>query len=811
MEIEADHATYGWEKRILKLEGHVIARRDSGVLRAASGTLDREAGLLTLTGGVLGVQGRNVFLADSALVNLDSRSADLQGAVLYLKEKPANPADPRSGKNSLILHGKSVQQLPGEEILAHDVALTPCDCAGAPDYELLADTARVDQDRAHLSGTRLRVGAVTTPLFPLSLPLTQRQSGLLAPQLGFASVFGFAYAQPVFLTLGPSNDVTLTPGFFTGTRDTGVPTLGSRTIRGPRLGTEWRYAPVEGTSGSASVDLFYDLARNDSRYRDPNDPSAAVVPPSYPGERGTDPGRGLVGVRGVAHLSHRSEGASGTFALQGSAATDSMVLADSQPASLESALDFLRTDAGAWHASGPLTAGAEATLMQDMRDRFRSDYPDRRLFGPEGRATFQRLPSLFAQLAPVPVGRLLFSGEASAAQFVSFVSPGPQERDTGFGPTDRNAAAAAAPAMGNLARAPALRLDLSPRLVLLGPADLPLDLRLEAGARGDAWFMEGFSDRNHARLYGLFGGRAALPLERRFGDALHRLEPAIEVRALTQPLQSGGAPIGDPADAGGAVYLANSNAAEQGLSPGLQRRDSTLTAGVPALRRPYDEIDGAAPSTGAIEATMALSQSLFVKPGIRLLRLDLLQDALLWSAGTKARLGEATAALSAQLGPIGLGGLLRFDWSQRAVSFATASASLRDARGDEVHAGGSILNGASSERLRAGVDELFAAVRLASKGGDLSGSAGAGASAPLPVGQRGLRLAYDASHIISPTELPKDIPDWTHSLRAIYETSCHCAGVQLSADFPLHGGKLLRTPTLRFVLDLKSLGSFATF
>jgi hypothetical protein len=74
-----------------------------------------------------------------------------------------------------------------------------------------------------------------------------------------------------------------------------------------------------------------------------------------------------------------------------------------------------------------------------------------------------------------------------------------------------------------------------------------------------------------------------------------------------------------------------------------------------------------------------------------------------------------------------------------------------------------------------------------------------------------LRLSYDASHIISPTDLPKDIPDWIHSVRAIYETPCRCAGVLLSADFPLRGGTILRAPTIRFVLDLKSLGSFATF
>src|SRR5438105_2623396 len=72
VEIEADRAVYSWEKRVLKLEGHVVAHRGAGVLKAAAGTLDRQTGLLSLTGGVLGVQGKHFFLADSALVNLDS-------------------------------------------------------------------------------------------------------------------------------------------------------------------------------------------------------------------------------------------------------------------------------------------------------------------------------------------------------------------------------------------------------------------------------------------------------------------------------------------------------------------------------------------------------------------------------------------------------------------------------------------------------------------------------------------------------------------------------------------------------------------
>src|SRR4051812_16400515 len=72
VEVEADSMTYGYRKQVLLLEGHVVARRGEGILRAGSGVFDRANGKLTLSGGVLGVQGRQVFLADSALVDLDA-------------------------------------------------------------------------------------------------------------------------------------------------------------------------------------------------------------------------------------------------------------------------------------------------------------------------------------------------------------------------------------------------------------------------------------------------------------------------------------------------------------------------------------------------------------------------------------------------------------------------------------------------------------------------------------------------------------------------------------------------------------------
>src|SRR5207253_3458945 len=101
-DLEADRIYYAWEKQLLQLEGHVVARRGPGLLRAASGSLDRAHGILKLEGGVLGVQDHQVFLADAAVVDLNSRSAELTKAVLLLKAGPANPDAPRSGANTLI-------------------------------------------------------------------------------------------------------------------------------------------------------------------------------------------------------------------------------------------------------------------------------------------------------------------------------------------------------------------------------------------------------------------------------------------------------------------------------------------------------------------------------------------------------------------------------------------------------------------------------------------------------------------------------------------------------------------------------------
>jgi LPS-assembly protein len=807
--VTADAVSYDWQARRSTFTGNVRAVRGDGWLRADRGTYDAEKGMLTLSGAVFGIQGREVFVADEAVVDVNAHEASLRAATLFLKDRtaplPADAAHARAGKNALTLKATTVRRLDSGAIEAGSVTMTPCDCAGDPDYDLRSPKVHVEGDRARLEHPSLGILGASIPLpVALSLPLTDRQSGLLFPPLVYTSTTGFGPTIPLFVTLGRSYDTTIAPGFFTGSGGGGNPTLGQRSVVGPRYSGQFRYAPVEGTAGLVDLDLVQDLRAHDS-------PGA---PATFTDETPTAPGRGFGGLRGVARFDHRTQISRFYLAAKGTVATDVALVSDIDPSSqLDRYLDSLRTDAGGVWSSGPASAGADVAILQDVRIPD-GTHPDRRLFGAEARSTFQRLPATFFQLAPVRVGPAAFGIEASAVNHASLAGISPQEAATGFGPTDLGAALAQQVPGGS--RDGVVRLDVAPRL-LWGNTGSPLLFAADVGGRADVWFFDSITSRNRQRAYASGGVRASSSLERGYGSYLHSIEPALELRAIS-PSAAAGSPnrIGDPYDSGGDPFSARPEAAEQGSAPGLPLLSGPgITKGVPASRRPYDEIDGAAPESGEALARAVVSQALWAAgaPGhapARVARLDLSQDVVLWDGEGRSRIGEAGALLQLSLPPrFGMEGRVQLDWGLRAVTQLSGSTVLRSDRGDEVHGGLQMLRGIAAERLRAGIDELFGAARLAASPGSLVGGPSFGGSVGIPLARQGLRAGDDASHYLG--ELPPDAADWTHVLGLAYDTPCRCAGLQVSAAFFFRGASLQRSPVIHFTLDLKSLGSFASF
>ena len=851
-DVTADKLWYDGNSGDWILDGHVVVERSGGILRAPRARFLHDAQALYLEGPVLAVQGAQVALADSARIDLAAHAADLDAAVLYVKQL-ATPAlraleDPKAartlGKNAATLHAeRAVKQDDGNTVLG-DVTVTPCDCVGRPDYEIISPEVVVEGDRAWLARPHIRFLGLSIPFLPMALPLEDRQSGMLAPQLGYTSSTGFRFALPLYFTLGRSWDLTLTPGVFSGSfgSDHGAD-LASRDVRGPRLGADLRWAPIEGTRGELNLDLLQDFAASNSLAEDPSAvlPPQSTATPLFPGEHPTAAGRGLGGLRGMLHLDDRSDLAGWTLTAQLQLASDAMFLADTQPLTMiDRYLDDLRSDFGMVREFGPLALGFAATYLQDLRGQpFAEQHPtglpltplflqpapanwlsfDRRLFGAEARATPTRLPSPFLQLLPEALGPFAFSSEASAAYVTTFV-PSAEEKATGFAPTDLGASTAAqSPVAGaDLARAPTLRFDFAPKLSAALPDGLPLRGRLFAGARADAWLFDGHPERDTRRLYGLAGAEASVLFERPFGSLLHSVEPQLFARAISPSLLGGGAPIGDPADAGGLVYAAAPLAAQQGVPPGTPPppgSTSTQAAlGVPALRRALDEVDGAAPSTGEVESSFALRQSLWSRPNprappTRIASLVLQQDLLLWDHQGPARAADSAASASLWLPFFTLNGEARWDWHLRLFSLAQAGASLHDARTDDLHFSATALRGAAGDHIRAGIDELFAGTLLDADPGQVTGTLGAGASWALPawalpVEAKGTHLGYDL--IFHPGTLQPGIPDTVHTISFNWSPPCGCAALMLGVDIPFRDGSLLYAPSVRFNFQLQSLG-----
>jgi LPS-assembly protein len=142
--------------------------------------------------------------------------------------------------------------------VADDVTLIPCSCINENGtFAVDVKSAHIDtvHQRANVSWPVVKIWHVPIFAFPwLSLPLSKRQTGLLVPKPDYTALNGFSFEQPMYVTLGESADVTLTPGYFFGSAK-----QNAYGIKGPKLGIEFRYTPSESVSGQVNVGLLYDL------------------------------------------------------------------------------------------------------------------------------------------------------------------------------------------------------------------------------------------------------------------------------------------------------------------------------------------------------------------------------------------------------------------------------------------------------------------------------------------------------------------------------------------------------------------------
>jgi LPS-assembly protein len=763
VQLDADHLTYEPSLQQVTARGDALLRTDQLQVRAdevSYSQLDQRA---VARGRVMLVMERLAAVADEVSVDVRSLQADVAGGLVMQKEgvDPAllrearTPEELRAlGDTSLALAGTRIRKLGPGRFAVDGLSFTPCHCKSQePGWRIDARSAEVELgESAALTWPVVYVGQVPVFVLPwLHLPLSSRRSGLLAPRPADSSLGGLSLEQPVFLTLGDSADVTFTPGYFLGRE--GQP-FG---MKGPRLHTELRYVPSEGTQGRITLGALYDLHPR----RDPVNPDPALASGR----------RGLRFEGSVQHVGDLGHGVKVRADLSG--VSDGYYVKDLTADVLLRETQYLRSTAVLSRQGEDDHAGLEVVLRQDTRWGYSAFDTDRTAAGEplHGPSTLHRLPALtwaaldrplwgpvlggvtveYARIAPIRSG----TGDEGTSGVFDPLDPEPDgsQGNRRFEPGEREARD---------------RLEIRPRLQAQLRAGELARITPFLAYRQDLYLGE-VTGRVSQRGYPLAGLAVDTQLSRTFGadqSIRHTISPSVEVRSIPAVF---GAPPGE-----------------------------------------YDEVDAAAAGP-LLQAMVGVDQRLLSRTGGQvheLVRLDVGQGVDLLAR----RLSDSYARLQLRFGWVALDTVGRYSLPERRVTQASASVTVDDGQGRSAYGRYELLVVDGSERQRRRLDSLVGGPSpLGSDAANPDHRAQlltAGAAYRFGFG---LSLRYDA--VIQPgAQTPSRIPLnplAQQILTAGYTPSCDCWRVDLTASLTrTEQNAWSRGVGLRFTLD--RLGSFGT-
>lgn len=699
-ELAAEQLLYDPTNQSLVLRGNTLLKTEGLTLRADELTYDQKTERAAARGKVMLVaRGGIVAVADEITVDIKSLEATVKGG-LFMQKRGVEEAAllaaktpdelKRLGENVVTLSGERIRKTGDQEFTVDGIAFTPCDCKPSePSWRVEAAHAQVEVgEAAVISWPKLYVYDV--PIFALPwvyIPLSERRTGLLVPVPRFGGLNRFSIEQPLFVTLGRSYDLTLTPGYFLGAGPDRNGNLPAHGVAGPRLHTEFRYAPTETMRGRIALAGIYDLRPQ----RDVFEPWRMV------GRLGEEQQGGAArGLRGELSIQHTHDmGGGWSNRADMSFVSDGYYTRDLQADVLLREVPYLRSSAVLFHRGEDHYAGADVTLRQDLRWGF-SVFGNNFLTAeqlPEpgvvdvirgedvrGSNTFHRLPALTFGIPDKPLWGPLFGG--LDADFVRTSPIGLPFSDDGRDgvfdaglmrdPVRRDADGQGNGVYDEGERESRMRMGLRPELSAELLAGSWLRARPYAAWRQDVYFGE-YTGRFGHRGYGMVGTELSTELSRVFGEknkVRHAITPQAELRFVP-------AVFGAP----------------------LQVHDE-IDAAVTTLRA----LEQPGFLHGVVEVSQRLASS--TQGVVRdLARLDL---GLPFDLGYRSerRLGDAYARAWLGLDRVTFEGLLRYSLEEERLTQIAGSASLNDGKGNHAYVRYDNLVVDGGDRLRRGIDTL---------------------------------------------------------------------------------------------------------
>lgn len=206
LDVTADRIDFRQDQEVYEADGSVVIRQGNIRLTADHATIQPLPGILTATGHVHLVDPQADVTGERLELNINTEAGVVTHARLYLPS------------SNTQINGRLIQRFSEYHYRVKEGAFTNCDAdeGQVPAWRFRFDDLDVMAgDALAMRGTWLCVLDVPVlPLPTMTYPLSTRQSGLLIPNIGYDNRFGFHAQQSFYWAINPSQDLFITPSYY---------------------------------------------------------------------------------------------------------------------------------------------------------------------------------------------------------------------------------------------------------------------------------------------------------------------------------------------------------------------------------------------------------------------------------------------------------------------------------------------------------------------------------------------------------------------------------------------------------------------
>ena len=207
--LQADEIVYDSEANTVSAVGHVEISDEDRTLLADRVEYDQASDKVTARGNVTITDTKgNVVFADHVVLTDRMRDGALSGFGALL------------GKTGRLA-ARSAQRIDGNVVIARRTVYSPCEICNQPGqrtplWQVKAERVIYDQTKhkVHFRNATIEVEGVPVlwmPSFSVPDPTVRYATGLLTPEVGNSTKIGYFTRLPVYISITPSQDLTLAP------------------------------------------------------------------------------------------------------------------------------------------------------------------------------------------------------------------------------------------------------------------------------------------------------------------------------------------------------------------------------------------------------------------------------------------------------------------------------------------------------------------------------------------------------------------------------------------------------------------------